>query len=395
MWAEYICATTLDEAIQILAEHGSKARIVAGATDLILELERGQRPGVEMLVDVTRLPGLDRIDLDEDGQVHLGPLVTHNQCAASRLLREKAYPLARAAWEVGAPQIRNRATVAGNLITASPANDTITPLVALEAQVTLQSIRGTRHVALMDFYTGVRKTIMQPDEILIDIDFKGLDSSQRGTFIKVALRRAQAVSVANLAIVLTFESTVVKRAAIALGAVAATIVHATEAEAYLAGKLLTGEVIARSAELTMQAAKPIDDIRSSAEYRSEMLRVFTGRGLKALRDGEGQAGVPDDPVTLMGTQRATESAPLASPHFRTRNGGNEGGIRTKVNAKEYAFTSGFDKTLLRLLREEAGLTGTKEGCAEGEWGACTVFLDGVAGLCCICVPSVVAWRGIR
>ncbi len=140
---------------------------------------------------------------------------------------------------MGAPQIRNRGTVAGNLITASPANDTITPLMALDASVTLQSARGVRVVKLRDFYTGVRKTVMQPDEMLVEISFPGLRAHQKGTFIKVALRRAQAISVVNLAIVLTMNGKTVERAAITLGAVAPTILHAEEAEAWLTGRELS------------------------------------------------------------------------------------------------------------------------------------------------------------
>jgi CO/xanthine dehydrogenase FAD-binding subunit len=122
MWRTYYSPASLDEALALLSSNAPRARIVAGATDLILELERGARRGVDTLIDISRIPGLDEIRLDDDGWIHLGPLVTHNLCAGSELIIQRAYPLARACWEVGAPQIRNRGTVAGNLITASPAN---------------------------------------------------------------------------------------------------------------------------------------------------------------------------------------------------------------------------------------------------------------------------------
>lgn len=377
MWHTYINATSIDDVLKTLAEKGERARVVAGGTDLILELERGVRTGIETLIDVTRIPNLDRITLDEDNVIHLGPLVTHNHCVASKLIRERAYPLARAAWEVGAPQIRNRGTVAGNLITASPANDTITPLMALGASVTLQSVNRTRAVLLRDFYTGVRKTVMRPDEMLVDISFPALTSTQRGTFIKLALRRAQAISVIDVALVLDLDSDSVRSASITLGAVAPTIIHAPEAEAYLAGKHLTDEVIEEAARLTMNAAKPIDDIRGSALYRREMVRVCTKRGLRSILDGREQAGMPEDPVLLWGKNsefRIQKSEFPASP------------IETIVNGRKYSVNSGYEKTLLRFLREDLGLTGTKEGCAEGECGACTVFLDGAAVMACL-VPA--------
>ena len=379
MWHTYINATSTDEVIKILGEKKERARIVAGGTDLILELERGVRKGVETLIDVSRIPALDQITIDEDDVIHLGPLVTHNDCAASKLIRKRAYPLARAAWEVGAPQIRNRGTIAGNLITASPANDTITPLMALDASVTLLSTHGERTVSLKEFYIGVRKSVMQSDEMLVDISFPAMKKSQRGTFIKLALRRAQAISLVNAAIILDLKADTVKSAVITLGAVTPIIVHAEEAEKFLAKKKLNKKNIAQAAELAIHAAHPIDDVRSSAAYRLEMVKVITARGLTAILEENEQAGMPKKPILLQNKETTVHKPQTASAFPSSA-------IETTINGKKVAFTSGHNKTLLRLLREEGMLTGTKEGCAEGECGACTVFLDGKAVMACL-VPA--------
>ena len=393
MWKHYIQATAVGDVLEVLEREREGARVVAGATDLILELERGVRRGIHTLIDVTRIPHLDWIERDGDGLIHLGPLVTHNDCVASSLIREQAYPLARAAWEVGAPQIRNRGTVAGNLITASPANDTIAPLVALGATVTLACSRGERNVPLQDFYTGVRKTVMAVDEMLTDISFPAMSADQRGTFVKVALRRAQAISLVNVAMVLTFRRGVVSAASIAFGAVAPTIIRAHEAEEYLAGIPFSDDVILEAASRAAAATRPIDDLRSSASYRREMARVITARGLRSIRDGSERAGFPETPVLLQGASHPrADSARARSIGASDTSGPRPAAaldfapIETTINGTRHVFRTGHEKTLLRLLREDAGLTGTKEGCAEGECGACTVFLDGTAVMSCL-VPA--------
>jgi xanthine dehydrogenase iron-sulfur cluster and FAD-binding subunit A len=390
MWKNYYSVTSIAEALQILSEYGASARIVAGGTDLILEMERGVRKGIESLIDITRVPCLDEIIMDEDEVIHLGAMVTHNHCVASKLIVERAFPLAQATWEVGAPQIRNRGTVAGNLITGSPANDTITPLMALGASVRLASSRGERVVPLAEFFTGVRRTVMAPDEMLVDISIPAMKSNQRGMFIKLGLRRAQAISVVNTAVIVTLENGAngsdqpgrVQGAAITLGSVAPTIIHAKEAEAYLIGGELDEATIAQAAQLAMQSARPIDDIRGSAAYRREMVRVCVSRSLHALAKGEERAGFPEQPVLLWGEMK--NGGPKKLSGSETHSQGSP--IVTRINGKTYTFTTGHNKTLLRLLREEAGLTGTKEGCAEGECGACTVFLDGKAVMSCL-VPA--------
>ncbi len=382
MWQTYYSPDTIDEAIRLLSKEKDHARIIAGATDLILEMENGIRPNVRVLIDLTRIPGLDRVVCTDEGFIHLGPLVTHNHCAGSPIIQASAFALAKACWEVGAPQIRNRGTVAGNLITASPANDSITPLMALKAQVTLRSINSERVVPLKDFYVGVRKTVMREDEVLVGIDFPLPSQGTMSTFSKLALRRAQAISVINLAVVLKMDGEVVEEATITLGAVAPTVIHAPEVEAFLKGKTLTPDVIEQAGHLTADAARPIDDLRGSAFYRKEMVRVCAQRALQDLSRKQEREGFPVDPVMLWGAEEWHWDEPLPKTIVHE----SRVPIETTINGIPHVFNSGHDKSLLRLIREEAGLPGTKEGCAEGECGACTVFLDGMAVMSCL-VPA--------
>ena len=391
MWSEYFSAANVSEVLEKLAEYGEHAKIIAGGTDLLLEIEREIREDIDVLIDITRIPNLDRIVVDGNDVVHLGPLVTHSHCVASKIISNNALPLAQATLEIGAPQIRNRGTIAGNLITASPANDTITPLIALDAEVVLKSRSGERVIFLKDFYTGVRRTVMKPGEMLVEIRFPSMRENQRGMFIKLGLRRAQAISLVNVTSVLTFEKgskdslydRIISNAVITLGAVAPTIIHAINAEDYLVGRVLDNDTVETAAKLAQNSATPIDDVRSSRDYRYEMVRVGVLRSLRAISVGEEGFNHPERPVLLWGADYKRESFPFAESS--SHKGGSP--IVTRINGIEYKLEGGINKTLLRLLREDAGLTGTKEGCAEGECGACTVFMDGIAVMSCL-VPAV-------
>jgi len=377
MWQNYILAESIEHAISALAEWGEEGRIIAGGTDLILEIQREVRPEIKTIIDITKIPGLEEIWEDEDGVIHIGPLATHHHVVLSDLIREKAFVLTQASWGVGSPQLRNRGTVAGNLVTASPANDTIGPLMALNAKLALLSVRGKRVVPLSEFYTGVRKTVMAPDELLTDIFFDAPTPDTVSYFTRMILRKTVAISVTNLSIVLRVDGDVVRDVRITLGAAAPTIIHAEEAEDHLEGKALTEETIAKAAKLAADATRPITDLRGSAEYRKHMIEVLAKRGLSAIREGVNKDDVPLEPVLLLGEGVQTEAS--LEPWT-----GKE--IHTWINGKEYRFKTGFDKTLLNLIRDEAGLVGTKEGCAEGECGACTVHLDGRAVNSCL-VPA--------
>ena len=382
MWHSYFTPTTLDEALRLLGQHQAEARIVAGGTDLLLEIDRKLR-SPRVLIDITRIPNLDQIRL-EGGTFHIGPLVTHNQVAASALLVERAYPLAGACWSVGAPQIRNRGTVAGNLITASPANDTITALRALEASVTLKSVRGERTLPLADFYIGVRKTALAADEILVDISWRALGPAERGTFLKLGLRKTQAIAVVNAAAVIGFDAGQVREVRLAFGSVAPTIVRAPEAERFLMGQSLSEPANLEAARLARQAAKPISDVRSPADYRADMIEVLTRRLLQSLQAGSERAGWPARPALLWG--QTDGRFPVGAGAMLTHSLARDEPIETTVNGHHYTVRGANDDTLLHLLREGIGLTGTKEGCGEGECGACTVYLDGIAVMACL-VPA--------
>jgi len=234
--------------------------------------------------------------------------------------------------------------------------------MAYDTKLSLVSKRGERVVALSDFYRGVRKTVLAQDEMIVDIFFDAPGPNQPSYFIKSALRKAQAISVINISVLATFLDETIQDLKITMGAVAPTIIHALDAEDHLVGKKLSDSVINEAAELTAGAANPISDIR---------------RAFKAIRDGVDKDEIPSDPVLLMG------SGVHAPPPKEPWNGKE---IHTWINGIEYRFTTGFNKTLLHLIREEAGLLGTKEGCGEGECGACTVYLDGRAVMSCL-VPA--------
>ncbi len=382
LWETYYTPTSVEETLQLLAEHGPRARLIAGGTDLLLELERGMREA-PVLIDISRVPGLDGIALDGE-TLRLGPLTTHNRLAASSVVRERAFPLAQAAWNVGAPAIRNRGTLGGNLVTASPAGDTIPPLIAMGATLVLRSARGERLVPIREFYKGVRQVDLAPDEMLAEIRVPVMAPGEQGVFLKLSLRQALAVSVVNTAVIVRIERGNVTRARIALGSVAPTVIRACEAEGVLVGGPLTEDRIAEAADLAARAAVPIDDIRAGAEYRREMARVRVRRALAALAEGREREGFPDRPPLLWG--RSDGRVPrLAGRTVRHTVGGDEP-IECTVNGENHVVRGANGKTLLRMLREDLGLTGTKEGCGEGECGACTVWMDGIAVLSCL-VPA--------
>jgi xanthine dehydrogenase iron-sulfur cluster and FAD-binding subunit A len=386
----YVAPASLEDAQQILAEHGDSARIIAGGTDLLVELDRGAHPSVELLIDISRIEGMDVVSEKAavggiTGSIHLGPLVTHNQAAASPLIVEHALALAQACHEVGSPQLRNRATIVGNIVTASPANDTISALMALGAVV--HTTAATQpDIAIAEFFDGFRSTRLPEGELVTGISIPVVDG-RRSMYAKVGLRKAQAISVVHAAIAIDISGDAVEHAAFALGSVAPTVVLLPNVSELFVGTVLatevqTSEAIADAAALARRSVAPIDDLRATADYRAATIEVVVRRMLSALLLGQHAAAWKDDHPRLWGA--------IDGGHFATRTPMSEVGhadeISVTLNKLAVSGPAATGENLLDWIRETTGFTGTKEGCAEGECGACTVQLDGVAVMSCL-VPA--------
>ncbi len=267
---DYCAPKDLEEALDVFAEYGERARALAGGTDLVLFMERGRlRP--EMVVEVPVCPPFVGIEVT-DGSVRIGSRTTMRELETSPTIKQHIPVLAQAAGEVGSVQIRNLATIGGNICTASPAGDTLPPLLVLDAQVRLRRKGGERVVPLREFFTGPGQTVREPDELLTEV-LVPIPKGQVGMqFYKLAVRRYMDIAIVNVATLLKVdEDGVIIDARLAFGSVAPTPIRMEEAEERLKGNKLDEFLLEEVAQLAQAKSQPITDQRGTAEYRRIMV----------------------------------------------------------------------------------------------------------------------------
>jgi carbon-monoxide dehydrogenase medium subunit len=268
---------SLDDCLKILADHGGRAKLLAGGTDLLPQMKNGLlKPA--LVVDLSGIDRVRRVD-NGSGGLRIGAAVTARELEVHPALGGAYRSIAESAALVGSLQVRNLATVGGNLCNAAPSADMAPPLVALEAQAVIAGAKGERRVPIADFFTGVRQTVLAPNELLVELVVPAPGPNSGGQYLRHTPRRELDIAVVGVASQLTMANGRCAKARIALASVAPTPVRATAAEGALEGQALTPELIERAATLAIEAAKPISDQRGSIEFRKHLVRVLTRRTL--------------------------------------------------------------------------------------------------------------------
>jgi len=274
---ETINPSTLKDALTAIGKKDVIA--IAGGTDLLVRLhDLYDRPWPKLLV-LDRVQPLHKIAAGKD-EIKIGPLVTFSEIIKSPLLCKHAPQLVQAASVAGSVQIRNRATIGGNIANGSPAGDLIPPLYVLGAKLELSSLKSKRTISVEEFFKGPGSTVIKPNELITSISFK--KSWPYGFFLRLATRQALAISKVSVAANISISRNKIDKIRIALGAVAPTVIRAVRTEEFLLGKQLDEAIILEAAEIIKSDARPIDDIRSLAVYRKEMIGVLLKRGLQQI-----------------------------------------------------------------------------------------------------------------
>lgn len=390
--------TTVEEAVRVLAEYGAAARLVAGGTDVVVNLNTGAQEPPEVLVSVKRIARLRDLSVD-DHLVSMGAAVTFGELLFSESLRKLVPALSSVAGKIAGPQIRNMATIGGNIGNASPGGDMLNPLIALDATVDLARLEGdrvvTREVALADYFTGPGESVRKPTELLtrirVDVPPAGFHYANE-KFGRRPSMECAVLAVGVGAVVDGQDRLTDVR--VVFSALAPTPLFGEKTAAVLEGQTITPDLLEAAARAARSEVQPIDDIRGSAAYRLELTEVLTRRAVQRLAGPHRPQPVSVWPPYMDGGRccgRGDSEAAAAEP---APDGGATRSICFTLNGETVAAEVKPLTPLVNVIRDHVGLLGTKLGCGEGECGTCTVVLDGVTVNSCLQLAALCDGRDV-
>lgn len=276
---DYVKVGSLEEASKLAKEKGNKAVLMAGGTDVILLLHANAIPA-DTVIDIKEIPGLEEIRYVSGEGVYVGSLAKLYDIQNSDLVKEKMPALCDAAHYVASPQIRRKGTMAGNICNASPSADTASILVAMNAVVKVYNADGSRDIPIDDFFKGVKKTSLQPGDIVTEIFIPELKKAEGSAYFKHSVRKAMDLAIIGVGARITMDGNKIAAARICMGGVGITPLRASKAEEILIGNEITDDLLEKAGTAASEECSPISDVRASAEYRTDMVRVYTKRAVK-------------------------------------------------------------------------------------------------------------------
>lgn len=277
----YVAAKTLEEASALVASQGSKCTVMSGGTDVIIQLKENMLKDLETVIDLKTIPDMNALEFIEGEGLKIGANTKLFAIQSSKVVNEKMPAVAQAAHYVASSQIRRKGTMVGNICNASPSADTAPILMAMNAKVKTFSQEGRREIAIDDFFTGLKKTALNKSkgELVTGLFIPELKSGEGSAYFKHAIRKAMDLAIVGVAAWVKMDGKKVVDCRIAMGGVDLTTKRAKEAEKMLIGNEITDELLEKAAVMASTECHPISDVRASAEYRTDMIRVYTKRAI--------------------------------------------------------------------------------------------------------------------
>jgi carbon-monoxide dehydrogenase medium subunit len=379
---EYHRPATLDDAVALLGEHGDRAQVLAGGTFLLVQMKMEQT-APECLIDIGGLPEASGVRPLGAG-LEIGGTTIIWELRNAGVVQDDHTALAEAGAAFGSTQIQLTGTIGGNVCNGSPASDTVPALVALGAELVLVGPDGERTLPIERFLVGPGETAIEDGEILRAIRLPGPQPGAGSAFVKISRVRAD-LAKASAAARVVREGDCIVDCRLAFGSVAPTVIRACTAEEMMVGEPFSSEAALAAGRVASEEVTPIDDVRSSAWYRREVVKALTHDVLqaawqRAARDRAAEQTSAETEGQRSGGAAGQEGGTLTAVHLGPKESRE---ITLTVNGVEHHLEVTPNELLINVLRDRFGLTGTKYGCGIGECGACTVQLDGVPALSCL------------